>query len=194
MSSLENWSTLQKQWIGKVYQKKSKEWRRLAHFEERIAPFFSCRRVVDVGCNAGLMALPLCKCVSHYTGVEMDDVYYAQTAETAKMLFPGRFDFVHGDAVKYLTTHVGDYDALLLSCILYHLPDLDLELMATVVLPSVDFAVVYGRYYRPTIKNTYALEKPENNRKLFESCGFEVRNSSIKHPDLFCLICERKPK
>jgi len=93
MISREAHEELMKKWPGRIYATPGRVTKRLTHLEG-LLPMLKGKNVLELGANAGLHALEICKWASYYTGVEPSPAYAAQwhitmqyNRDTAK-LFP----------------------------------------------------------------------------------------------------------
>lgn len=180
-----------KHWKGRVYQEWSREKYRLMHFE-KVAPVFRDLRVVDMGCNAGLHAVQVCQYAASYLGIERKREYHLQALETRKFIEHPNCTFVRANAVEYVMSRRPDFDALLLSFIVYHFSDSEIADLRDQILPNVPLVVVYNRVDRPTVKNSYDLHLHEKMLAFLKGCGYETEFNWGRKALFYSVIGRRK--
>jgi hypothetical protein len=170
------YKNLVKKWCGRIYQRYDKERLRFEHFS-KVVGLFDGKDVLEIGANAGVQSLEICDHAKSYTGIEIKKEYFDQlqiTMSHAKcpttMYNMGLREFC---AERASTT---DYNSLYTSFVIYHFTDEDVEAFRDSVLPRADLWVIYNRLHRPTIKNKYGFEHPENTISFAKDCGFKIRH------------------
>jgi len=165
---------LRKSWKGKVYQKYEEERKRFEHFSKYVGAFKG-KDVLEIGPNAGVQSLEICQYANHWIGVEPDSGYYKQLNLTMAhtkcptlIVNSGLKEYCE----KYLLSY--NFNALYTSFVLYHLSDEEVNLLRAKILPCVSTWIVYNRTKRPTVKNSWKFEQPEQMIEFVSSVGFCV--------------------
>jgi SAM-dependent methyltransferase len=163
-------------WEGRVYQSWEKEWRRLKHFV-KVAPVFQDKKVLEIGCNAGLQALELLQYARSYIGVEKVDEYAKQAAITLSFSVNSNWELLVGKRFDQFFTDIDkmDFDTYYGSFILYHMNEQELVFLKEKILPRCYLAVIFTRTHdRKNEKNPYRLNRMENVVRLLEDAGFKT--------------------
>lgn len=166
---------ISKQWEGRIYQKWSKEKHRLLHFVEHAHDkIFQGLNVVDIGCNAGLHALEICRYAQSYLGIEARHEYYLQACKTREFIKNHECNFICANGINYIMEHQPKIDALLLSFVMYHFTDEEIGKLRETILPNIPLLVVYNRVNRPTIKNSFDFHLYDKMLAFLNSLGYKT--------------------
>lgn len=167
------WSDLLKEWPGKVYQLKNSRVRERYKFVRDNAEHFRNKKVLDIGCNAALFATILADKVESYWGLEKEGKYFNQANMTVKKI--GKQD------IRVIKTrfgelnHVLDVDALILSRVLYYLPDEDIEFLQDKYLPRCNVVLfICGAIEKKKRVNSWGFHNIESIFTLLK--GFEIQH------------------
>jgi len=159
---------------------------------------FTCRNVLEIGCNAALAAQPIMQYADSYIGLEPNLVYYEQALETWSALGNDRVWIYQTDFVSYLRTIdlvKLPFDALYLSNILYHLSDEELKMLEMIILPNCLSVIVLTRAKeRRKLKNSHQMNRRENVWNMLERAGYQLVDDAHKGkngPDYFITVGER---
>lgn len=176
--------------IGKIYQGRNKRVvTRLRWFDKHLT-LLDGLNVLEVGCNAGLFAIGICKHCSWYVGLEPKENYYKQALITKEYINHslGLAPF-HADVAFFFNRGLKDYfdkdknwlmpnkklmapNALILSRVLYYLTNEDIEALK-VILKTCKYALVFCGSAKDRGNNKYGFHKAENVGKFFEDNGFK---------------------
>ena len=174
--NINTWRNLRKQWSGDVYQVLPCV---KAEAVVRHADVLRGMKVVDMGCNAGVITHDIAKFVKEWRGVEPNEVAFKQALITAKIIkTPGRF--VHSDIKTFLETTDFPYDAAFASCMLYYLSQADLKCLEDRLLPRCKVVLFPSREDKGTSKGSLArsirnpLWKWTAIRDFLEKAGMHV--------------------
>lgn len=184
---------IEKTWCGRIYQAWSKEKHRLEHFTA-VAPLFEGKRVIDIGCNAGLHAVEICEYADSYLGIEAKPDYYIQALQTRKFIDHPECLFVRANAIDYIVKNHPACDALLMSFVIYHLTDDEIEVLRKKILPGIPLLVVYNRVDRPTIKNSWNLHEPDKMVVFLRDNGYDTEFHWGRKNLFYSIVARRKEK
>ena len=177
-----------KKWskIGKVYQGRTKRvMDRLKWFDRHLS-LLDGKYVLEVGCNAGLMAVDICKHADIYVGLEKKKSYFSQALCTAWHIIndinPGVVWFYNMKLSEYVEQNCetrNSYDAMkksesaiVLSRVLYYLKDKDIEVLKG-ILENCKVALVFCGSTNERKLNKYGFHKAKNTKRFFEDNGFK---------------------
>jgi len=185
MISLQKWRMLIEKWeeFGEVYQipKRSKE--RLRNFCEVCLPHLKDKKVVEIGCNAGIFGLNIDQVAKSYIGVEPANIirdngkgkakadYFKQLEVTQKEMKNGT---IRNETITDYCKNPGDIDAFVACFALYHFRDHELELLKEHVFPKCDTIIIQNRTQsRATKRNSHKFYKDKNIIRFFNKQGFD---------------------
>ena len=154
-------------WDGKKYQIPNARVIERYKYVKKHASLFDGLKVLDLGCNAGLFALPLIDHVEHYIGIESEPKYYNQAVMTKKVL---------GEKMTVLKVRIGDVDfetmdcnALIVSRVLYYLDDETIERIRTQLLPKCKVVLlINGTRPKKKKSNSWDFWKRESATTFLE--------------------------
>ena len=130
------------QWKGKQYQNRNKRVRqRLSWFHDN-AKVLKGKNVLELGCNAAILAYDVMEHAKWYFGVEKKEVYYKQALVTLKVAELKNTHVVNGTIREFNQYIVNDFNALILSRVLYHFSEEEVLLIEEKFLPNVDVVMV----------------------------------------------------
>jgi len=131
------------QWKGKQYQNRNKRvLQRLSWFHDN-AFVLRGKHVLELGCNAAILAIEVMKYAKSYVGIEKKSVYHKQALKTIEVaeLNP-RFVSALKYTVQEFEEDAFKYNALILSRVLYHFSEEEVKLVEDICLPKVDIVMV----------------------------------------------------
>lgn len=207
------WKKLEKEWgkIGKVYQERRRVEHRLAFFCEHALEHLRDKNVHEIGCNAGVYAIPISTVAHSYTGIEPGNKiakkpyktnYFKQAQMTENWigLHQVHFknmtlrEFVEADQEYPLTPagEEGAQHALVAAYCLYHWSDSEIELFKCHMLAKYTTVIIQTRNQkRPKKHNSYKFWKARNVEKFFHNQGFEVNTIWEKDKKFSLQVCLR---
>lgn len=164
--------------IGHVYQRRNKRVIQRLKWLGKHLHLLDGLNVLEVGSNAGLFAVDICKHARYYIGMEKKENYYKQSLITMQKIDNGWFynigieDFCDYDCCRIKGL---DTDGIVLSRVLCYLSDKDIKVLKS-ILGDCKVALVFCRSAKDRKKNSYGFHKMENVAKFFEDQGmkFEV--------------------
>lgn len=200
MIDKQTYQKIAKGWKGSVYQNYGRMQVRLPFLSEEVFPLFKDKRVLEIGCNAGVPAYEICKYAKAYVGVESERGYYSQALVTRKAIENAEVEFLNMSIktfVKRLVRGTIDskFDAVYCSYVLYHFCDQEVKMFLKEILSRCDLAVVptrkvlKGRDY--SHKNKYWLRTPKNVEKLLKGAGLVCKTVWPPNKKYFCTIGTR---
>jgi len=194
MITKKQWAKLLKKWDGKVYQRPNERViQRLKWFSKK-AKLLKGLNVLEIGCNAGLMAVDANKYVNMYIGSERKEEYYQQALVTKKSCKLEKCTFIKAgffDAGVFAFENFDNSDtAIILSRVLYHLWDKDVKLVLEYLYACNIAIVICGTKGKGRTHNDYDFAKPENVTKFFKSVGMDFK-IDYKHERFFCGVATR---
>ena len=194
MITKEKWAELEKEWsaVGPVYQIPRRSKDRLKHFCEIALPHLKDKRVLEIGCNAGLFGYCISEVAEAYCGVEPGNKiikkgkkpktdYFLQAKITERHIseFNENVVFLNETIKEFCKNIVPDMFNAFCACFaLYHFTDKELNLLKEHVWPKCDVVVIQNRNQeRPTRHNSFKFWKDKNIVKFFQAQGF----NNIEH-------------
>ena len=191
MIEMEKWQQLIKEWetTGKCYQIPRRSYSRLEHFCKHCIPYLRDKRVLEIGCNAGLFGYEIAKVAKSYIGVEPANKvrekkkeaprtdYFKQALITKKYIkeFNPNVDFLHDTIAEYCK-HPFDCNAFVACFALYHFLDDELDLLKKIVWPKCDTVIIQNRVQdRPKQHNSYKFYKTKRVVRFFTEQGFKCQ-------------------
>jgi len=194
MISLEKWAELQTDWetIGAVYQIPRRSYDRLKHFCEVCLPYLKGKKVVEIGCNAGIFGYEIAQVAESYMGVEPATLvrdpskkgppktdYFKQAEITAKHIaqdFQKTAIFLNKTITDYTKEHEFAGNAFVACFALYHFMDHELKALDEHVFPKCDTVIIQNRCQdRPTPHNSFKFWKTKNVVKYFTNRGYKCQ-------------------
>lgn len=173
----EKWSNLTGE--RHIYQAKDRVWKRLLDYEKYV-PVLKGKKVLEIGCNAGMHAYMICQVAESYLGLDPSPQYSKHSAITSEYIENKDCVFMKG-TIQDLIKIDFDIDAFCANYCLYHVPDNELELIAKYVMPKVKTVVIQNRNQkRPTPHNSYKFWKNKRIVQWLQGQGFsdiEVHDS-----------------
>jgi len=198
-----------KKWyyIGEVYQEPRRVLYRLEHFETYALPFLKDKKVVEIGCNAGMFGYHIAQVAKSYVGVEPGNRirdkskkkppktdYFRQAQITQEYIENKHAGFVNETITEFCGKDQ-QVDAFVACYALYHFRDNELELLKEKIFPQCEVVIIQNRNQkRPTEHNSYKFWKDKNVVAFFETLGFtcEVFSAKSKKGKIFSEIICRK--
>ena len=185
MISTEKWAELATEWetIGPVYQTPRRSKDRLKHFCLTCLPYLAGKRVLEIGCNAGVLGYCVAEVSESYTGVEPGNKiikkgkkpktdYYRQAVITKSHIESNNATYLNQTIGEYCKD-VGDVNAFVACFALYHFTDKELGLLDENVFSKCDTVIIQNRTQdRPTRHNSHKFWKDKNVVKYFTRLGF----------------------
>lgn len=156
-------------WVGRKYSSRDRIKKRQLHIEPLLM-LLKGRNVLEIGCNAGILAYEICKHAKTYIGLEPDKDYYSQAVLVKRYLPQAEF------CNEGLSDRQYACDAVVICVALYLLSPKEIEYLKT-VLANCDIAIIQERSAnRPSTKmyNAYKLHEPKRIRKFLMGCGFHA--------------------
>jgi len=186
------WNKLAKKWSGKIYQKRNDRVKERMAFIKRNVHLFKDKTVLDVGCNAGLFALPTLTVCKKYIGIEKEDKYFKQLKITHKQVNDSkmeirncRFDDLYAPKKDH-----PEFGGVILSRVLYYLSDADVAYLKNEILSKASAVlVVCGSKAKGWRRNKNDFWKLNAVIKLLEGYKTKVRWSGDKK--LFMVVGEK---
>jgi len=187
MVDKKEWEMLQEKWltVGEVYQEPKRGAYKLKHFIQHCIPLLKGRKVVEIGCNAGLFGVHIIKVAESYTGVEPGNRirekksapktdYFKQAQITVQYVNKPSFN-IYNDLIEEYCKRDEDINTFFACFALYHFRDNEIELLKKHVWSKCDLIIILNReQYRPTKHNSYKFWKSKNVKKFFEGLGYKV--------------------
>lgn len=162
------------QWEGEVFQNWERISKWLPLFEKNILPHFAGKRVLEIGCNAGIYAWHIAQVARSYIGIDISENYVRQALTTAK--------YIQGAPVRFLRTPLSHFayneahfDAVFASFVLYHLSDAEIEIFEKIIARRCDVLAVQIRKKKREGSNSFNLSHAKNVERLFHRAGFDCR-------------------
>ncbi len=162
-----------------VYQKWTRLEKRMPFFLKFIDEFKD-KKVLELGCNAGLYGYHIAQTAKSYIGADQGDCYIAQANETKKFIKNPNVQFVQAK-VKNLTKDIDKYtfDTLFCSFALYHFSNKGVARTKEYILPKCNTVVISTRTQKRkkwNSDNDYKFYKPKNVERWLRDSGFEVES------------------
>ena len=189
MITKQKWAELVKEWsvVGECYQIPRRSKDRLKHFCEVCLPHLEGKKVLELGCNAGLFGYCIAEVAEAYCGVEPGNKikkkgkkpktdYFAQALITERHMleFNPQVVFFNETIKEFCKRDVeGTFNAFVACFALYHFTDKELNLLKEHVWPKCDVVIIQNRTQkRPTRHNSYKFWKDKNIVEFFYNQGF----------------------
>jgi len=167
------WKRLLHAWNGKKYQIPNDRVMERYRYVKKHAGMFKDKKVLDLGCNAALYALPLLDYVERYIGIEGTAKYYNQAEKTKEIL--GDKVVVVRARIEELDLGAIDCNALIVSRILYYLDDVTLDRIQRELLPKCDVVLmINGTRPKQQKRNSWEFWHRDNGIKFLENFGMEI--------------------
>lgn len=180
--------TLVAEWkkVGRgIYQKWSRIHR--LQFFLKFIHHFKNKKVLEIGCNAGLYGYEISKIAESYVGIDKGDYYISQANVTKKIMKMKNATFFNCNVKNFIKADqqgkMPEYNALFASFVLYHLTGKEINRLAAHVLPKCDVVIIQTRLKKRTPWRKYnplKLNKLENVEKYLKDAGFECKSSMGK--------------
>jgi len=145
---------------------------------------FKGKKVLEVGCNAGLAGYHIAQVAKEYCGVEEQKGYFRQAKETKEIVGSENMRFMNMSIKSFIKRQLrGDFkvdvNAAFLSYVLYHFSDIEVMLFEKHVLPKLDTIVVMSRFAKRNKKgrrkhNSHGFWNPKNVDKFLQKNGFKT--------------------
>jgi len=196
MISKELYKEIMKKWltIGEVYQEPRRVLYRLEHFSEHCLPLLKGRKVLEIGCNAGICGYHICEVADSYIGLEPGNKvrdpkkksppktdFFKQAMITHTYIKNKNAVFLNATISEFCKT-IGNFDTMVACFAIYHFRDFEIELLKKHVFPKCDLIIIQNREQRrPKIHNSYHFDKTKNLVKFFKGLGYEVEVIWGKH-------------
>jgi 2-polyprenyl-3-methyl-5-hydroxy-6-metoxy-1,4-benzoquinol methylase len=162
------------QWEGEVFQNWDRVSSSIPLFEKKLLPHLAGRRVLEIGCNAGIYAWHIAPIARSYIGIDASENFIRQAHVTARHIQGAPVSFVHA-ALRDFKPGQADYDAVFASYVLYHVTDEEVEIFEKVIAPRCDLLVVQFRTRKKRSVNSHNFMKARNVKALFDRAGFDFR-------------------
>ena len=179
-----------RRWSGRIYATRERIAERLEHLEG-LLPMLVNKRVLELGCNAGLHAIEICKYAASYIGVEPDKYYAKQASITFEVCKPRARTHV-------ICGYVGDVppqfepEAVVICVALYLLNATDLDTLGTLMLHMDTVIIQERRAHRDRPDNpTNGLHTPKAIAKWLSERGFTPHVYYSKHERFFEVVGHR---
>jgi 2-polyprenyl-3-methyl-5-hydroxy-6-metoxy-1,4-benzoquinol methylase len=129
-------------------------------------------RVVDIGCNAGVVSAAICEYATSCIGVEEAMDAYEQALIT-KSMTRGDFTPIHMDA-KSFAANVDNYDfnAFFAANVLYHFDQETMAMVESKILPKCNTVLIFSKENKPKKKNNFGLHTWKNIVPFLQKNGF----------------------
>lgn len=172
ISLINKWSK-----IGKVYSLRNKRVIARLRWFDRHLKLLDGLRVLEVGCNSGLMAIDICKHAKFYLGLEKKETYYRQSLQTLSHVLDSQkahFSNLRLGEYGHNNIFLGSTEpyGIVLSRVLYYLKDNDIEVLKN-ILKNCKVALVFCGSTNERKLNKYGFQKAKNTKRFFEDNGFK---------------------
>jgi len=160
-------------------------------WEANMAPLLKNKRVLEIGCNAGIQAIEFSKHVEQYYGIEKKEIYYNQAIITKKEFKLKNVEFVRMAVEDFALTH--NINAIVLSRVLYHLSQHEIEILIKAnILLQCDIALIFcgSKPKGDRDHNNYKFHKPKNVAKFFKDVGMDFEINLV-HDRYFAGVATR---
>jgi hypothetical protein len=223
MISIEKWKELLNEWekIGPAYQVPYRSEERLAFFIKHALPHLKDKKVLEIGCNAGIFGYHIAQVAETYTGLEPGNLIkyskcskadrerrlkknppktdYFKHAEITLKYMPDNSLFVNRTIKDFIKNREKyEYNAFVACYALYHFGDEELNQLCEYIFPECDTVIIQTRHQRrPSQHNKYKFWKPKNVEKFFAKIGFNVEHivinpGTVPKPSPFSIqVCKR---
>ena len=172
MISESQYNEIAAHWDGEVFQTWARIKKSMPHFEKVVLPHLAGKRVLEIGCNAGIYAWHIAKVAKSYHGIDIGENFIRQARETAKFIQGAPTTFTVS-ALRDFPVETENYDAIFASYVLYHLNDAEIDLFEKKIAPRADTIAVQIRANKRRSSNSCNLMKPANVVALFDRAGFD---------------------
>lgn len=192
MISKSSYNEISSQWEGDVFQNWKRIKKRLPLFEKNILPHLAGKRVLEIGCNAGIYAWHIAPIAKSYIGIDISENYIRQATITAK--------YIKGAPVSFIHSSLGDFapgedlfDAVFASFLLYHLSDAEVEIFEKKIAPRCDVLAVQIRAKKRWTANSFNFMNAENVEALFSraACNCRIYWANWRHTAFGCVGIKR---
>lgn len=177
MIDLETHKKLMSVWPGRIYATPERVGPRLRHLEG-LLPMLERMNVLELGCNAGLHAVEICRWSRVYTGIELDANYRKQFEMTMQLCDPRVSTFrTTSSLAKLMRAYETQHLNALVCCVaLYLMSEEDLGILEQMLLPHMSTVIIQERVAHRERKGntTNGLHTPKAIRKWIEKHGFSV--------------------
>jgi 2-polyprenyl-3-methyl-5-hydroxy-6-metoxy-1,4-benzoquinol methylase len=162
------------QWAGEVFQNWERVSTAVPFFERKLLHHLAGRRVLEIGCNAGIYAWHIAPVAESYVGIELRENFVNQAHITARHIQGAPVRFVHASLKDSAHAETG-YNAVFASYVLYHVSDEEVKIFEKVIAPRCDVLVVQFRTRKKRSANSHDLMKARNVEALFRRTGFDFK-------------------
>ena len=176
---------------GKVYQTLNPRVKQRLRWLQSTAPFLKNRTVLDCGCNAGMFAIQVCKYANHYFGIDKKSKYLQQALVTKEVAGLDNATFLNVSLGQFAANV--KFDAIILSRVLYHLSQEEVELLRDEILPNCEIALVVcgSKPKGERNHNDYKFHKEKSVKKFFKEAGMDFV-VNLTHERFFAGIARKK--
>lgn len=192
MITKDEYLKIRKHWKGRVY---ADDWifPRLKDFVE-FGQKLKGKKVLDIGCNAGVFGLEASKMAESYIGMEKEAFYYDQAKITKRYMPNPKTRIIKADLI---TMPEGlEFNAVMALFVIYHFYPPEVKIYRDKILPKCDVVVTQIRNGpRKTIKNDKGWHHPHKYTKFMEEQGFGSKVYWQKKKKQFVtIVSERENK
>jgi len=148
---------------------------KVAHLTQYYS-LFKGKRVVDIGCNIGVVTEIIAQYAEKVYGIEKDERWIREPQKD-------NVEFVNSSMGDFLIETDIDVNAAYASCVLYYLTDEEIDLIRTKLLPKCGLVIFVSYDIKPDLgNNRLMLSKWENINAFLKECGFltEVKDKDEK--------------
>ena len=186
-----------KMWKGEIYQNLGNIKRKMRILKKYLKRFKG-KKVLEIGCNAGIQVCDIEPQVLKYIGIEPHKNFYEQALITKKYADLKKAEF-HNMYTRELVKKEFDFDMLFMSFSIYHLENDEIDILRERVLPKCNYVFILNRDEgRKNPDNNYQFEKPENMKRFLKDAGFSVKTKLMISggwaDDIWLIIGERNDK
>ncbi|MCP4651212.1 MAG: hypothetical protein GY853_14185 [PVC group bacterium] len=168
---------------GNVYQNRNERVLQRMKWFKNAMHLIEGLDVLEIGCNAGLFAAIAKDKYKTYTGLEKKENYFKQALETQKACLLHYAEFLNislkdiiGGGFKH-----EEINAVILSRVLYHMYDDEIDYLKYQMLPNCRVAlVICGTKGKNRTHNEYDFTKPNTVGDLFKDVGMKFA-VTMKH-------------
>jgi len=174
----------------KVYQNLNERVVQRLNWWIKTASLLKNKTVLDCGTNAGLFAVEGCKYASHYFGIDKKSNYLAQAQKTKEVAKLDNATFLNVSLGQFAATV--KFDAIILSRVLYHLDEHEINLLRDDILPKCEIALVIcgSKPKGERNHNSYKFHKEKSVEKFFEDSGMKFK-VNLRKERFFCGIARK---
>ena len=189
MITQKEYAKIRRHWKGRVY---ADTWifPRIKHFVEHGQPLKG-KKVLDIGCNAGVFGIEASKMAESYIGMEKEPQYYEQALITQKSMENPNTRIVKADLLEMPKDL--EFNAVMALFVVYHFYPPEVKIFRDEVLPKCDTVVTQLRHGpRKTIKNNMGWHHPHKYVQFLEKAGFKSKHHVYKKNRQFSTIVSER--